>query len=84
MAFGNYVGAYGAWLLILSNFFATMTIAVPAGSYTLELIAPKLANDPLWIAGVGAIWIVASTVLLYVGFARRRWSRSSRSRSRCS
>lgn len=67
MAFGNYVGAYGAWLLILSNFFATMTIAVPAGSYTLELIAPKLANDPLWIAGVGAIWIIASTVLLYVG-----------------
>jgi amino acid transporter len=67
MAFGNYVGAYGAWLLILSNFFATMTIAVPAGSYTLELIAPKLANDPLWIAAVGAIWIIASTVLLYVG-----------------
>ena len=67
MAFGNCVGAYGAWLLILSNFFATMAIAVPAGSYTLELIAPKLAHDPLWIAGVGAIWIVASAVLLYVG-----------------
>jgi amino acid transporter len=67
MAFGNVVGAYGAWLLILSNFFATMAIAVPAGSYTLELIDPKIAQDPLWIAIVGAVWIVASTVLLYVG-----------------
>jgi amino acid transporter len=67
MEFGNAIGAYGAWLLILSNFFATMAIAVPAGSYTLELIAPSYAASPLWVAGVGAIWIVASTVLLYVG-----------------
>lgn len=66
-SFGNYVGAYGAWLLILSNFFATMAIAVPAGSYTLELIAPKLAQDPIWIAVTGAVWIVVSTALLYVG-----------------
>jgi amino acid transporter len=67
MEFGRWVGAYGAWLLILSNFFATMAIAVPAGSYTLELIAPQYAQEPHWVAGVGAIWIVASTVLLYVG-----------------
>jgi amino acid transporter len=67
MEFGNWIGAYGAWLLILSNFFATMAIAVPAGSYTLELVAPQLAQEPHWVAGVGAVWIVASTVLLYVG-----------------
>lgn len=67
MEFGNWVGAYGAWLLILSNFFATMAIAVPAGSYTLELLAPQYAQEPHWVAGVGAVWIVASTVLLYVG-----------------
>jgi amino acid transporter len=67
MEFGRWVGAYGAWLLILSNFFATMAIAVPAGSYTLELIAPQYAQEPHWVAAIGAIWIVASTVLLYVG-----------------
>lgn len=67
MEFGRWIGAYGAWLLILSNFFATMAIAVPAGSYTLELMAPQYAQEPHWVAGVGAIWIVASTVLLYVG-----------------
>ena len=66
-AFGNAAGAYGAWLLLLSNFFATMATAIPAGDYTLALIAPAHASDPLWSAAVGAIWIVASAVLLYVG-----------------
>jgi amino acid transporter len=66
-AFGNGVGAYGAWLLLLSNFFATMATAVPAGTYTLELLAPAHAGDPLWTALVGAIWIVGSAALLYVG-----------------
>jgi len=67
MSFGRFVGAYGAWLLLISNFFSTMAIAVPAGSYTLELVAPQLAQDPHWVAGVGAIWILASTALLYAG-----------------
>jgi amino acid transporter len=67
MAFGSRMGAYGAWLLLLSNFFATMATAVPAGIYTLDLFAPSRAQDPMWDAGVGAVWIVASTVLLYVG-----------------
>jgi amino acid transporter len=67
MEFGNVVGAYGAWLLILSNFFATMAVAVPAGEYTLELVAPSHTQDPVWVAGIGAIWILASTVLLYAG-----------------
>jgi len=66
-AFGSRVGAYGAWLLILSNFFATMSIAIPAGTYTLDLIAPYLAQQPIWDAGVGALWILGSSALLYAG-----------------
>ena len=67
MAFGARAGAYGAWLLLLSNFFATMAIAVPAGVYTLDLLQPARAQNPAWDAGVGALWIVGSAVLLYVG-----------------
>lgn len=67
MAFGSRAGAYGAWLLLLSNFFATMATAVPAGIYTLDLLAPSRAQDPMWDAAVGALWIIASSVLLYVG-----------------
>jgi amino acid transporter len=66
-AFGAHAGAYGAWLLLLSNFFATMATAVPAGIYTLDLLAPGHAQDPVWDAAVGAAWIVASVILLYVG-----------------
>jgi amino acid transporter len=67
MAFGNRVGAYGAWLLLLSNFFATIAIATPAAIYTLDLFAPGLGRQPLWDAAVGILWILASAVLLYVG-----------------
>lgn len=67
MAFGARTGAYGAWLLLLSNFFATMAIATPAGFYTLAIIAPARESDPVWAAVIGAVWIVASSVLLYIG-----------------
>jgi len=66
-AFGSRIGAYGAWLLLLSNYFAVMTTALPAAAYTLELVAPAYATSPLWDAVVGAIWILLSTALLYFG-----------------
>lgn len=67
MAFGPKTGAYGAWLLLVSNFFSTLTIATPAGIYTLALLAPAHVQDPVWTAGIGAVWIVASAALLYAG-----------------
>jgi amino acid transporter len=66
-AFGPAGGTYAAWLLLLSNYFATMTTALPAATYTLALVAPSHATDPVWDAVVGGLWIVASTVLLYYG-----------------
>ncbi|GAC1356354.1 MAG: hypothetical protein NVSMB31_17000 [Vulcanimicrobiaceae bacterium] len=44
-----------------------MSIAIPAGTYTLDLIAPQHAQQPLWDAGVGALWILGSALLLYAG-----------------
>jgi amino acid transporter len=72
-AFGSWVGAYGAWLLLLSNFFATMAIAVPAGTYTLALVAPQLEQNTFYTAAVGAVWIVVSSILLYVGVRPTAW-----------
>lgn len=66
-SFGTYGGAYAAWLLLLSNFFATLATAVPVGLYTLALVAPAHEQDPRWAAVVGAIWIVGSAILLYAG-----------------
>ncbi|MBV8726883.1 MAG: APC family permease, partial [Candidatus Eremiobacteraeota bacterium] len=67
MAFGRAIGAYGAWLLLVSNFFATMAVSIPAGIYTLDLINPSRAQNPFWDAAVGGIWILGSAVLLYAG-----------------
>lgn len=66
-SFGSYGGAYAAWLLLLSNFFATLATAVPVGFYTLALVAPSHEQDPHWSAVVGAIWILGSALLLYAG-----------------
>lgn len=66
-AFGSHVGAYAAWLLILSNYFATMATALPAGIYTLDLVAPSLATKPIATAIVGSIWILASGFMLSYG-----------------
>ncbi|MBD5633969.1 MAG: APC family permease, partial [Candidatus Eremiobacteraeota bacterium] len=66
-AFGREAGSYAAWLLLLSNYFATMTTALPAAAYTLDLFAPALATSPFWDALVAAAWIAASTLLLFFG-----------------
>lgn len=66
-AFGTGAGAYGAWLLLLSNLFAVLATALPAGAYTLDLFAPRLAASPLWIAAIGSVWILASAVVLWLG-----------------
>lgn len=66
-AFGEGTGAYTAWILLIANFFAVLATAVPAGSYTLALVAPKLVDSAAWVAGVGCAWIVACVLILYLG-----------------
>jgi len=65
--FGVRAGAYAAWLLLLSNYFATMATALPAATYTLALVAPAQASSPLGNALVGCGWIAASSALLSRG-----------------
>lgn len=72
--FGTRAGAYAAWLLLLSNYFATMTTALPAATYTLALVAPAHATSPLWNAIVGSLWIGASTLLLSRGLRPTAWA----------
>ena len=66
-AFGPVTGAYGAWVLLVANVFAVLATALPAGTYTLDLVAPSLAPNALAVALVGCGWIVASALLLWYG-----------------
>jgi amino acid transporter len=67
IAFGARAGAYAAWVLIVANVFAIVATAVPAGAYTLSLLAPALADAPAADGLVGAAWVLAAGVLLYRG-----------------
>jgi amino acid transporter len=66
-AFGATTGAYGAWVLLVANLFAVLATAVPAGAYTLDLLAPVLSTNALAVAAVACGWTVASAVLLWYG-----------------
>jgi len=66
-AFGAEAGAYGAWVLLVANLFAVLATALPAGSYTLDLLAPGLAANAFAVAAVACAWIVATAVLLWYG-----------------
>jgi amino acid transporter len=66
-AFGPAAGAYAAWVLIVANIFATVVTSVPAGAYTLALIAPGREWPAAAAAAVGAGWVIAAGALLLSG-----------------
>jgi amino acid transporter len=66
-AFGRQTGAYGAWVLIVANLFAVLATALPAGTYTLDLLAPGIAGNAGWVALTGSLWIAATAALLWWG-----------------
>jgi amino acid transporter len=66
-AFGDVTGAYGAWILIVANLFAVLATALPAGAYTLDLLAPALATNALVVSLVASGWTIASALLLWYG-----------------
>jgi amino acid transporter len=66
-AFGPEMGAYGAWVLLVANVFAVLATALPAGTYTLDLIAPAFAANGFAVALVACGWIVATALLLWYG-----------------
>jgi amino acid transporter len=67
VAFGNATGAYAAWILIVANVFAIAATSVPAGAYTLALLAPQLAGSPQADALTGTLWVLGCGGLLYAG-----------------
>lgn len=67
IAFGPTSGAYAAWVLIVANLFAVVATAVPAGAYTLALLAPRLAQSPPAAAAVATAWVLGAGLLLSAG-----------------
>lgn len=56
-----------AWMVILAYFFSLLAIIVPAGTYTLALVAPAHVNDNLLVSLVGSGWAVFAAIPLISG-----------------
>jgi amino acid transporter len=73
LAFGPGVGAFGAWVVVLSYFFAAVAAVVPAGIYTLDLAAhfhlvpSGWSNNALGVAITGSVWVIIASLLLIGG-----------------
>ena len=73
VAFGYKPGAFAAWIVVLSYFFAAVAAVVPAGIYTLELLSSfgivpaALVNSAPAVAIAGSCWVLAASALLIGG-----------------
>jgi amino acid transporter len=64
---GRGVSRYQAWILILAYFFSIPPIAIPAGAYTLALIAPGYHAPAVVQMGVTLFWISFAALPLLLG-----------------
>jgi amino acid transporter len=62
-----YLGFVAGWMILMYYTLGTTSMTVPAGIYTLQLIAPALANNKLAVIAVGSLWSLIVTSLLLAG-----------------
>ncbi|MFZ0667888.1 MAG: APC family permease [Acidimicrobiales bacterium] len=64
---GKKASRYQAWILILAYFLSIPPIAIPAGAYTLALIAPHYQAPASVQMAVTLFWIVFAAIPLLMG-----------------
>ncbi len=75
--FHPYLGFVSGWMILLYYTLGTTSLTVPAGIYTLDLIAPAHVDDHAAIFWVGAAWNLLITTLAVLGLkmvARFEWA----------
>jgi amino acid transporter len=75
--FNPYLGFLSGWMILLYYTLGTTTLTIPAGVYTLELIAPSLMNQHWAVFLAGALGNSLITVLAITGLkivARFEWA----------
>jgi amino acid transporter len=75
--FHPYLGFLSGWMILLYYTLGTTTLTIPAGIYTLDLIAPSQVDSHWAIFLVGAAWNVLITAFAVIGLkivARFEWA----------
>jgi amino acid transporter len=74
--FHPYLGFLSGWMILLYYTLGTTTLTIPAGVYTLTLLAPAAVDNHWAIFFVGASWNLLITALAIAGLkivARFEW-----------
>ena len=74
--FHPYLGFLSGWMILLYYTLGTTTLTIPAGVYTLDLLAPALVDNHWAIFLAGALWNLVITALAIGGLkavARFEW-----------
>jgi amino acid transporter len=74
--FHPYLGFLSGWMILLYYTLGTTTLTIPAGVYTVDLLAPSLVDNHWAIFAVGAAWNLVITALAIIGLkvvARFEW-----------
>jgi amino acid transporter len=75
--FNPYLGFMSGWMILLYYTLGTTTLTIPAGIYTIDLLAPSMLDNHWVIFAVGAAWNVLITALAVMGLrivARFEWA----------
>ena len=62
-----YLGFVAGWVILIYYTLGTTGMTLPAGTYTLQLIAPGVANNKVAAVAVGSLWNLTVTFLLLAG-----------------
>jgi amino acid transporter len=65
--FHPYLGFLAGWMILMYYTLGTTSLTLPAGAYTLALIAPSYVDKPVAVVSVGLIWNVLLTALAVAG-----------------
>jgi amino acid transporter len=65
--FNPYLGFLSGWMILLYYTLGTTTLTIPAGVYTLELLAPSLINEHWAVFLAAANWNLLITVFAVAG-----------------
>ena len=66
-ALGPVMALVQAWMLILAYFFSLMAIIIPAGIYTLNLVAPGEVGNNVLVSLIGSGWAIFAAIPLIWG-----------------
>lgn len=65
--FGRHLGFFAGWAVIVSSALFMVSATLPAGSATLLLLAPKLADSQIAVTAVAVVWLLIVTAVVVKG-----------------